>query len=88
MFLFHHKSFFRSQDDYVFVTAFWSCRKNGLIRKIRLTSKFMTSQPGSQTISIHILPDISQSKGNQIMKFGQLIEYNKRNIFFQKLCGK
>ena len=26
------------------------------IRKIRLTSKFMTSQPGSQTIAIHILP--------------------------------
>ena len=31
--------------------------KNGLIRKTRLTSKFMTSQPGLQTIAIHILPD-------------------------------
>ena len=29
-----------------FCHDFWSCRKNGLIRKIRLTSKFMTSQPG------------------------------------------
>ena len=48
----------------------------------------MTSQPGLQTIAIHILPNISQSKGNQTMKFGQLIEYNKRNIFLQKLCGK
>ena len=48
----------------------------------------MTSQPGSQTIAIHLLADISQSKGNQTMKFGQLIEYNKRNIFLQKLCGK
>ena len=48
----------------------------------------MTSQPGLQTIAIHILPNISQSKGNQTMKFGQLIEYNKRNIFFQKLCRK
>ena len=67
---------------------FWSCRKNGLIRKISLTSKFMTSRPGLQTIAIHILPNISQSKGNQTMKFGQLIEYNKRNIFLQKLCGK
>ena len=46
------------------------------------------SQPGLQTIPIHILPNISQSKGNQTMKFGQLIEYNKRNIFLQKLCGK
>ena len=48
----------------------------------------MTSQPGLQTIPIHILPNISQSKGNQTMKFGQLIEYNKRNIFLQKLCRK
>ena len=30
-----------------------------LIRKIRLTSKFMMSQPGLQTIAIHILPIIS-----------------------------
>ena len=48
----------------------------------------MMSQPGSQAIAMHILPDISQSKGNQTMKFGQLIEYNKRNIFRLKLCGK
>ena len=48
----------------------------------------MTSQPGLQTIDIHVLPNISQSKGNQAMKFGQLIEYNKRNIFFQKLYEK
>ena len=30
------------------------------------------------------------SKGNQIMKFGQLIEYNMRNIFIEKSyikCG-
>ena len=62
--------------------------KTARSEKYRLTSKFMTSQPGSQTITIHILPDISQSKGNQTMKFGQLIEYNKRNIFLQKLCRK
>ena len=43
----------------------------------------MTSQTGLQTIAIHVLPKISQSKGNQTMKFGQLIEYNKRNIFFK-----
>ena len=39
-------------------------------------------QPGLETVTIHILPNISQSKGNQTMKFGQLIEYNKR-IFFK-----
>ena len=48
----------------------------------------MTSQPSQQTIVIHILTNISQSKGKQTMKFGQLIEYNKRNIFLQKLCRK
>ena len=48
----------------------------------------MTSQPDLQTVAIHILPNISQSKCNQTMKFGQIIEYNKRNIFHQKLCGK
>ena len=48
----------------------------------------MTLQLGLQKIAIHILPNISQSKGNQTMKFGQLIEYNKRNIFLQKLCRK
>ena len=36
--------------------------KNGLIRKIRWTSKFMASQPGKQVITIHILPKISRSK--------------------------
>ena len=48
----------------------------------------MASQPGLQTIAIHILPNISQIKGNQTMKFGQLIEYNKRNNFLPKLFGK
>ena len=43
----------------------------------------MTPQAGEQIIAIHILPNISRSKGNKAMKFGQLIEYNKRNIFFQ-----
>ena len=43
----------------------------------------MTSQPDLETISIHILPNISQSKDNKKMKFGQLIEYNKRNTFLK-----
>ena len=50
-----------------------------MIRKIRLTLKFMTSQPGLQTIAIHILLNISPGRGNQTMKFGQLIEI----IFFK-----
>ena len=34
------------------------------------------------------MPNISQNKGNQTMRFGQLTEYNKINIFLQKLCEK
>ena len=48
----------------------------------------MTSQPDLQSIAIHNLPNTSQNKDNQTMKFGQLIEYNKINYFLQKFCGK
>ena len=48
----------------------------------------MTSQPGYQTIAIHILSIISRSKGNQAMKFGQSTEYNMRNIFVKKSYTK
>ena len=87
-FLLQLKSSFRSQDISVFVMTFWSWRKNGLIRRIRLTSKFLTSQPGEQTITTHMLPNISRSKDNETMKLGQLIEYNKWRKFCQKLCRK
>ena len=55
-----------------------------MIRKIRLISKFMMSQPAKQTIAINILSSISGSKSNQAVKLGQLIQYNKRNVFFFK----
>ena len=51
----------------------------------------MTSQSGQQTIVIEILLHIAKSKGNQTMKFGQLIEYKMRNIFIEKSyikCGQ
>ena len=48
----------------------------------------MTSQTGLQTIALHILLNISRSKGNQTVKFGQLIEYNIRNIFVEKSYTK
>ena len=47
---------------------------------IRLVSKSMTSQHEKQTIAIHIFPNTSRNKSNQAMNFGQLIEYNMRNI--------
>ena len=42
----------------------------------------------SKTITILVLPDISRRKGNQTMKFGQLMEYKMRNVFLEKSCKK
>ena len=62
-------------------------KKNGLIKKIRLISKFLTSHTVWQTLAIHILHNISRNKDNQTMKFGQEIKYN-RSIFLQKSWWK
>ena len=45
----------------------------------------MTARLEKQTVAIHIF---SRSKGNRTMKFGQLKEYNIRNIFIEKSCRK
>ena len=50
----------------------------------------MISQPGKQIIAKHIFQYL-KSKGDQTMKFGQLIEYNVRKIFLEKSykkCGR
>ena len=60
------KSSSRSWDICIYVLTFWSCRKYVLIRKL----------------IGQILPNISRSKDNHTMKFGQLVEYNM--IFFLK----
>ena len=46
------------------------------------------SQPGKQTIVIHVLPNILRNSDNQAMKFGQLREYNMKNILLEKPCTK
>ena len=48
----------------------------------------MASETGKQRITIHTLPNISRSKGNKTVKYGQLIEYNMRNILLEKSCTK
>ena len=37
---------------------------------------------------MHILPNISRSKESQTIEFGQLIEYNKRNILLENSYTK
>ena len=48
----------------------------------------MTSQTEKQIITAQILLNISRIKGNQTMKFGQLIEYNTTKIFLEKSYTK
>ena len=51
-------------------------------KRAKVISRFVTSRTGKQTIVINILPDISKTKSNQTKKFGRLIEYSVRNLFF------
>ena len=75
-----------------FLSRFFSCRRKDLIGKIRSISKFTTSQPVNKQLQyltkLPKLPNISRTKDNQAIKFRQLIEYYKRNIFLQKSCRK
>ena len=87
-FHFSFKALFVLKIFTFFPKFFLAMYKNGLIRKLKLISKFMRSQTETQTTAINIFPNISKSKDNQTMKFVQLIEYNVRNIFPQKLCRK
>ena len=58
---------------------------NGLIKKLRLISKVRV-HPNMVSDRVH--PNISRSKSNQTMKLGQLIEYNMRNTFLEKIIYK
>ena len=59
-----------------------------MVRKLRSTSTFKTSQTGKQIITISILPNISRCKDNHTTRFGQLIECKIRNIFLEKSNAK
>ena len=50
----------------------------------------MTSQPGKQIYQLHYinLPISQEVKGNQAMKFDQIIEYTMSNIFLEKSYTK
>ena len=53
-------------------------QENSSMRKLRLISKFMTSQIGQKINAIHILPNNSKSKCNQAMKSHQLINLKNK----------
>ena len=70
------------------LSGFLVMQKNIFIRKLWLISKFMTSEAGQQIISIHLLPNVSRSKGKQTTIFCQLIEYNMGNNVLEKSYTK
>ena len=48
----------------------------------------MTSQPSQQTIGLHVLPNISGSKGYQTIKFSHFKEHNMRKFSLEKSLKK
>ena len=55
---------------------------------IKVAFKIYEVTDWTTIIKIHILLNISRSKDNHAMKFGQLIEYNVKNTFLQKMGRK
>ena len=82
------QKFFSFSKYLIFCLDFLDMYRNSLISMISLISKLMTSQPGKQTVGKHIFPNISRSKGNQRMKFSQLIDCNITNNFLEKSYTK
>ena len=63
-------------------------KENCLTRKLRLISKFITSQPGKWANTIHILPNIPRSKGTNCTKlYNDDPEMSSILIFFKKGLG-
>ena len=62
--------------------------KKQLNKKDMVNFKIFDVAAWLRILTILILPNISRSKGNQTLKFGQVIEYNKRIIFLRKSYRK
>ena len=79
-FLFHLESSFRSQDIYILSCLFGHIEKR-LDWKDKLSFKshdvttWLINTYSNTIIAIHILTNITRSKDNEAIKFGQLIEY-------------
>ena len=47
----------------------------------------MTLKPGKQTIAIHILPNISRSKGNQVAWWVNVLQEELKGAWFNPPLG-
>ena len=70
---------------YINVCFNFLVKKLSLIRNIRLFQNLCHNLVNKYKTNI---ANISRNTSNQTMKFDQLLEYNTRNIFLQKSCGK
>ena len=66
-FLFHDKNFLFLRYLYFYLDFLVMWKKPGLIRKLRLILKLMTSQTEKQVITINILLNISRTKDNKTL---------------------
>ena len=71
-----------------FLSQRFGQQKKWLDQKDKVDFKIYDVTTGKLAIAVHILSIISRRKRNQAMKFGQVIEDNKTNIFLQTLCIK
>ena len=54
-----------------------------MLKKDKVNFKIYEFTIWEKSSCIHILPNISKNKGNQTVKFGQLIECSVKNIFLK-----
>ena len=75
-------------EIFKFLSWLFDCVEKRLDKKAQVNSK-MYDATGYTTSNYNTCMSItSRNKGNQAMKFGQLIEYNTKNIFLQKSYTK
>ena len=76
----------------LFWPVFFGHAEKGLGKKPKVYFKIYDVMDCKQAITIYLLQKISRNNDNQTIKFGQLMEYNMRNIFsensYQKYGGE
>ena len=60
-----------------------TCRKTAWLESYA-NFKIYDATAWLTNIVMHTLPNTSRSKGNQTIKFGQLVKYNMRSVFLEK----
>ena len=75
-------------EIFQFLSRLFGHVQKDFIRKRRSISKFMTSKPGKQTITINILPNNAKKEKESDSDIGKLIECNMRKIFLEKSFTK